>query len=190
MKQLLYYFLVGIFTSIFQNVLIAKNYDFQVTSTWVPIKKSFKMATEFGGQQVHIGDIIMRNKKPETPSLKRIVLKWNPYKYGATKPKQLLIENLAGSLYKLNHKKSLEPLEESVLCDSFWNKDKQCLVCEFEKERKLDPCTEFSIVLTVPKGLERKLKYGYFKVDHTSLPRQFRRTASRQKLSLARKIPR
>ena len=162
------------------------SFELKLTATWYQFDQTSNTKPIFEGKWTYVGNIMLKKRSPEQIALKRLVLKWRPQKRPR---KNFSIANLNGSLYKIHYKQQLLPIEELVLCDGTWNQEHQCLIFEFDEEFILDPVNEFHLILTIPEKIESILKHGYFKIEETSLPPQFKKQATKQQLKLAHTMP-
>jgi hypothetical protein len=136
-------------------------------------------SSQFGGKWILAGTITFKKKKAdEAVHLHKLELHW----HGAQ------IETLITSLYKKNFdpmKKDFLPIEDYLLCDGIWNKTKQTLLLNFESKQTLGPIETFYLVLTVPEQIEHTLKGGFFSLESTCLPDQFKKCTQGNSLALA-----
>lgn len=96
-----------------------------------------------------------------------------------------MVKNLVGSLYKKEPDRDFIPLDESLVCDGRWIESKQVLQLRFNQKEYLQPTTTFCLVLTVPNGLEKILKAGYFDLIPDTLPHQLKVTAQKENLRIS-----
>ncbi|GEM_PF-3323414 len=95
------------------------------------------------------------------------------------------VKNLVGSLYKKEPDRDFIPLDESLICDGRWIESKQTLQLRFNQKEYLQPTTTFCLVLTVPNGLEKILKAGYFDLIPDTLPHQLKLVAQKENLRIS-----
>lgn len=158
-----------------------KSNDFSIIieSKWQDLEKEPAKAKEFGGKLILVGSITLKKRSKEHVSLSKIYLRWNG----------CLIENLIGSLYKKELDKDFHPIEEYLVCDGVWNKNKQRLLFEFDEKQTLGPTNIFYVVLTVPEELEKTLKNGSFEIEHSCLPELLQQCTVNQELALSIDVP-
>jgi hypothetical protein len=96
-----------------------------------------------------------------------------------------MVKHLVGSLYKKEPDRDFIPLDESLICDGRWIESKQVLQLRFNQKEYLQPTTTFCLVLTVPNGLEKVLKAGYFDLIPDTLPNQLKVTAEKENLRIS-----
>lgn len=154
-----------------------KSDDFSIIieSKWQDLEKEPAKAKEFGGKLILVGSITLKKRSKEYVSLSKIYLRWN----GCP------IDNLVGSLYKKELDKDFHPIEEYLVCDGVWNKNKQRLLFEFDEKQTLGPTNIFYLVLTVPEELEKTLKNGSFEIEHSCLPELLQQCTINQELALS-----
>ena len=139
----------------------------KLTSTWVPLETSQKITAKFHETDVHVGNIIIRKKVPETVKMKRIVLKLNRkllHKFGYKN------SNIKSALYKSTYGKKFYPTEEFIVSDGTWDKQQQFLIFEFDEELYVDAFNEFYIILTVPQKDEQAIQNNIFEISKKALP--------------------
>jgi hypothetical protein len=158
-----------------------KTDDFSIIieSKWQDLEKEPAKAKEFGGKLILVGSITLKKRSKEHVSLSKIYLRWNGCQ----------IENLIGSLYKKELDKDFHPIEEYLVCDGVWNKNKQRLLFEFDEKQTLGPTNIFYLVLTVPEELEKTLKNGSFEIEHSCLPELLQQCTVNQELALSIDVP-
>ena len=183
MKQLAIYLILNIVFFLRFNLTFPYNFEFRTTSTWSPLSKTIENKNN-NGTCVHVGTIILRKKTPKQKSIKRIILKWSPPKNSKLNTKYFEIENLIASLYRPRYKQQILPIDEFVICDGHWEKDKQCLIFEFDEELILEPINEFCLVITIPKNIKDKLKNGCFKLEERSLPFKINKESAKQNIKI------
>lgn len=162
------------------NHHLSSNEDFQVLlePKWENLQNSGE-TKEFGGKWILLGSITFKKKSKEDVKLHKMYLKWHGQR----------IKDLNASLYKKTPDKRFLPIEENLVCDSYWNPKGQTLVLNFNKKHRLGAVDVFYLVLTVPKNMERKLKNGHFTIQEQCLPGPFKGCAVDHKLALAVNIP-
>jgi len=154
----------------------AENFNIILKSKWCNLDENCSKATDFGGKWILVGSIKFIRRCKDPVCIETINLHWN----GQT------IDNLVASLYKKNlDKETFLPIEENLICDGIWNKNKQTLVFNFDEKENLGPTTIFYLVLTVPESIEPILKKGSFCLEEQCLPKPFKQCAQNEKLSLA-----
>lgn len=141
---------------------------------WQNLENNKQKNKIFGGKWILAGSITFRKKSKDTVYLSKLIFRWKGKK----------IDNLLGSLYKKNLDKKFLPIEDSLICDSYWNKKKQTLIFNFKKQVSLGPTSIFYLVLTVPDKLENTLKQGSFFIESHCLPTPFKMAARHQTLIL------
>lgn len=182
MKHIAYGIIVlGITLSTFALVEKGKTDDFSIIidSKWQDLEREPAKAKEFGGKLILVGSITLKKRSKEHVALSKIYLRWE----GAP------IENLVGSLYKKELDKDFHPIEEYLVCDGVWNKNKQRLLLEFDEKQTLGPTNIFYVVLTVPEELEKILKTGRFEIEHSCLPELLQKCTINQELALSIDVP-
>lgn len=175
MRQFLY--LLSFFLCLSCLSLLSKE-DFKVTlePTWQNFELIGQDSMKFGGRWVLVGSITFKKRSKEPLSLMHLKLKWHG--------KDLAY--LMGSLYRYTIDKKFIPIEENLICDSYWNRKKQTLIFNFDEKETLNATTIFYLVLTIPDPLEQTLREGFFTLDEESLPIHFQEglKACRPALSL------
>jgi len=97
---------------------------------------------------------VIKSKQPL--KLKHLILQWN----GSP------INTLSASLYqKKERDELLLPIESNFVCDGVWNARKQQL--SFPLNQKVIAVNKYHLMLSYPKGDEKKLKQGRFVVAST-----------------------
>ena len=154
----------------------AENFNIILKSKWCDLDENCSKATDFGGKWILVGSITFKKRCKNPICIETINLHWNG------EP----LDNLIASLYKKNlDKENFLPIEENLICDGMWNKNKQTLVLNFDEKENLAPTTVFYLVLTVPESIEPILKKGSFCLEEQCLPKPFKQCAQNEKLSLA-----
>jgi len=151
------------------------NCDIILKSKWRNLDTSAIKSTDFGGKWILVGSITFKKRCKDPIFIQTINFHWNG------EP----IDNLVGSLYKKTSAKEFLAIEENLICDGIWNKNKQMLMLDFDEKENLGPTTIFYLVLTVPESIEPILKKGSFCMEEQCLPRPFKQCAQQEKLSLA-----
>lgn len=167
--------------STFASIERSKNDDFAIIiePKWQDLEREPEKAKEFGGKLILVGSITLKKRSKEHVSLSKFWLRWN----GAP------IDNLVGSLYKKESDKDFHPIEEYLICDGVWNKNKQRLLLEFDEKQTLGALNVFYVVLTVPQELEKTLKSGKFEIEHSCLPELLQECTKNQELALSIDVP-
>ena len=154
----------------------AEEFNIVLKSKWCDLDGNCTKATQFGGKWMLVGSITFKKRCKDPICIETINLRWNGEK----------IDNLIASLYKKNFdKEAFLPIEENLVCDGIWNKNKQTLILNFDERENLGPTTVFYLVLTVPEEIEQILKKGSFSLEEQCLPKPFKQCAQQEKLSLA-----
>jgi len=133
-------------------------------------------AEKFGGKWMLAGRIRIKKRTKDTVALQELDLVWE----GKNK-----IETLDASLYRQVPNQELLPIDETLVCDGYWNKEKQVLQLRFDHKEYLQTHSIFCLVLTVPKGLEAILKKGSFKIVTENLPRQLKPAVQKKDLRIS-----
>lgn len=142
---------------------------------WRDLDGNSTKAAQFGGKWILVGSITFKRCK-DPIFIETINLHWNG------EP----LDNLIASLYRKNLDKELfMPIEENLVCDGIWSKNKQTLILNFDEKENLAPTTVFYLVLTVPEDIEPILTMGSFSLEDQCLPKPFKQCAQQEKLSLA-----
>lgn len=98
-----------------------------------------------------IGLITLKSIKPL--KLEELLLQWKGKK----------IEKLHAALYsKKETEKMLIPIEDNLICDGFWNQEKQQLI--FPINKKIIAVNKYYLVLNFPEHDADKIKHGQFVV--------------------------
>ncbi len=144
-----------------------KEYHLDVTGIWKDLDDTSKTSIhDFGGRWVLAGTFIFRNKSGDPVPLQELSLAWKGSQ---------IIQNLSGSLFKKEPNKDFLPLEEMLVSEGHWNREKQTLHFKFKHQEYIGIKTIFFLVLTIPKSLEQALEDGYFTVITDNLPRQLKK---------------
>ncbi len=151
------------------------NFNIIIDSTWEHLEERGKHA-QFDGKWIELGIITFKKNSNENVYLDEIDLQW--------RGKEL--DSLEATLYKQKapNKKFL-PIEENLVCDGKWRKDKQELLLKFNKRESLTATNIFHLVITVPENLEKQLTNGEFELKAHCLPEQYKRCANGQCISIA-----
>jgi len=151
--------------------------DFTITlkPKWYDLSSNGTQKVDFGGKWILVGSITFKKRSKDPVYIDKITLQW----------KGDPIDHLCGSLYKKNQAKDFLPIEDNLISDSLWNKNKQLLILKFDEKENLGPTTIFYLVLTIPESLEPLLKTGTFCLEEQCLPKPFKHCAQQEKLSLA-----
>lgn len=154
----------------------AETFTISLKPKWRCLEEDCKKAAEFGGKWILAGSITFKKRSKDHVFIEMLNLHWNGEN----------LDNLIGSLYRKNLDKELFlPIEENLVCDGIWNKNKQTLVLNFDEKESLAPTTTYYLVLTVPDDIEPILKKGSFYLEEQNLPKPFKQCAQQEKLSLA-----
>jgi hypothetical protein len=154
----------------------AETFNIALKPKWRCLEENCEKAATFGGKWILAGSITFKKRCKDPIYIDTINLHWNGDN----------LDNLIASLYRKNLDKELFlPIEENLVCDGVWNKNKQTLVLNFDEKESLAPTTTFYLVLTVPDGIEPVLKKGSFCLEEQCLPKPFKQCAQQEKLSLA-----
>jgi hypothetical protein len=158
------------------QVCNAEEFNIILKPKWSNLDADCSKCAEFGGKWILVGSITFKKRCKDPICIETINLHWNG------EP----IDNLIASLYKKNlDKDNFLPIEENLVCDGIWNKNKQTLVLNFDEKENLALTTVFYLVLTVPDSIEPILKKGSFYLEEQCLPKPFKPCAQNEKLSLA-----
>ncbi len=164
--------------SLILNTIIATSpkenaYQIDINSIWKDLDATSKNNTQdvFGGKWILAGTFIFRNKTGDPVPMQELSLAWK-----STIP----LQNLHGSLFKKEPHEGFLPLEENLVSDGHWNKDKQILHFKFKEQQYIGIKTIFFLVLTVPSHIEEALKEGFFSVIIDNLPRQLKKAVSKK----------
>jgi hypothetical protein len=154
----------------------AEEFNIILKSKWCSLDDNCTKSTEFGGKWILVGSITFKKRCKDPVCIETISLRWNG------EP----LDNLTASLYKKNlDKDNFLPIEENLVCDGIWNKNKQMLLLNFDEKENLAPTTIFYLVLTIPEAIEPILKKGSFSLEEQYLPKPFKQCVQTEKLSLA-----
>jgi len=126
-----------------------KNFALTTTGTWAEFTLK-NMQQKFKQEKwAWVGSIIFKSK--QALELKEVNLQW----VGENIPK------LHASLYqKKIFDKKVIPIQENLVCDGTWNKQKQQLI--FRLNEKIVAINKYCLVLSFPKEFESKIKNGRF----------------------------
>jgi len=176
MKRYMQCALSIIASSLLIQVCKAEEFNIILKSKWCDLDGNCAKATEFGGKWILVGSITFKKRCKDPICIETINLHWNG------EP----LNNLIASLYRKNlDKDNFLPIEENLVCDGIWNKNKQTLVLNFDERENLAPTTIFYLVLTVPESIEPILRKGSFSLEEQCLPKAFKQCVQTEKLSLA-----
>jgi hypothetical protein len=176
MKHHIKYALLIIISNLFIHLCKAEEFNIILKPKWCNLDNNCTKETEFGGKWILVGSITFKKRCKDPICIETISLHWNGEH----------LDNLVASLYKKNlEKDNFLPIEENLVCDGMWNKNKQTLMLNFDEKENLAPTTIFYLVLTVPESIEPILKKGSFYLEDHSLPKPFKQCAQAEKLSLA-----
>lgn len=144
-----------------------KEYDLDVTGIWKDLDETSKINPhDFGGRWILAGTFIFKNKSGDQVPMQELSLAWK----GPT-----TIQNLSGSLFRKEPNKDFLPLEEMLVSEGHWNREKQVLHFKFMHQEYIGIKTIFFLVLTVPPVVEKALEDGFFTVITDNLPRQLKK---------------
>ncbi|MFC1842759.1 hypothetical protein ACFLYU_03830 [Candidatus Dependentiae bacterium] len=152
---------------------VSEQFIIKIESKWEDLEKNNKKKM-FDDKWILAGDIIIKKTASDYVSLHELHLYWN----GKT------LDQLIASLYEKNSDKNFMPIERYLICDSVWKKSEQKLILKFEKPKTLYAVNKLSLVLTIPKKLEKALKEGHFTIDKDYLPEPYKEYASEHNLCL------
>jgi hypothetical protein len=176
MRRRIQYALAIIISVLPIYVCATEEFNIILKSKWCDLDGNCTKVQEFGGKWVLVGSITFKKRCKDPICIETISLHWNG------EP----LDNLLASLYKKNlEKDAFLPIEENLICDGIWNKNKQTLILNFDEKENLAPTTIFYLVLTVPESIEPILKNGFFSLEEHYLPKPFKQCAQTEKLSLA-----
>jgi hypothetical protein len=153
-----------------------ETFNIALKPKWRCLEEDCKKVAEFGGKWILAGSITFKKRSKDPVFIETINLHWDGEN----------LDNLIASLYRKNlDKENFLPIEENLVCDGVWNKNKQTLVLNFDEKESLAPTTTYYLVLTVPDDIEPVLKNGSFSLEEQNLPKPFKQCAQQEKLSLA-----
>lgn len=155
---------------------IAKDIELHITPHWHNLDENVERCEQFGGAWIEAGVITLRKRTKDPINMTHLILSWHG---------EAELENLIGSLYQRLPNKDFMPIEQYLICDSHWQHSGQKLIFKFLKPLSLDSLTELRLVLTVPAGMEEKLKHGLLKVEADYLPDQIREMLENQSAVLS-----
>jgi len=163
-----------------EKQIISNGFDIIMSSKWTPLEEQNKHMQKLEGKWVELGTITFKKNSNENVYLDEIDLQWKG------KP----LDTLQATLYKQKapNKKFL-PIEENVICDGAWRKDKQELLLRFNKRESLVSTNIFHLVITVSQNLEQQLTDGEFELKVHCLPEQYKRCANGQCISVVQSKP-
>lgn len=171
-----HYILSIIASTLLIPIIKAEEFNITLKSKWCDLDGNCTKAADFGGKWILVGSITFKKRCKDPVCIQTINLHWNGEK----------LDNLMASLYKKNpDRETFLPIEENLICDGIWNKNKQTLMLNFDERANLGPTTVFYLVLTVPEPIEEILKKGSFSLEQECLPKPFKQCAQNEKLSLA-----
>lgn len=101
-----------------------------------------------------------KKKTDQSLFLEKLLISW----------KGIQLEHLHGSLYKKHFDNEFFPLQEHLLCESSWNRQKQQIIFRFERPLVLEAETTLCLVFSVPQQIESTLKNGYFEFERNTFP--------------------
>lgn len=151
------------------------SFELALQPTWHELDTNQERISKFGGKWIFAGTIKLKKRTAQEVRLEQLILHWNG----------IHLENLLGSLYKKEVDKPLLPLEEHLICDSYWDASKQKLILKFDQPLHLETHTSLCLVLTVPPVLENKIKNGSFVLESTTLPSPLRKSLVNKPFILA-----
>jgi hypothetical protein len=123
------------------------------TPTWKDFTCAHQQFPLFLKNWAWIGLITLKSIKPL--KLEELQLQWQGKK----------IEKLHAALYsKKETEKLLIPIEDNLVCDGFWNQEKQQLI--FPINKKIIAVNKYYLVLNFPEQDADKIKHGQFVVPH------------------------
>ncbi len=159
----------------FSIIYSGTSFEFTLQPTWHELDTNQEHITQFGGKWILAGTIKLKKRTTQEVRLEQLILQWNGTH----------LEHLLGSLYKKELDKPLLPLEEHLICDSYWDKSKQKLILKFDQPLHLETHTSLCLVLTVPPVLENKIKHGSFVLESSTLPSLLRKSLTHKPFILA-----
>jgi hypothetical protein len=160
----IYLFMVCLGAASLQSHISKPACEVSIKPEWRNLDDQEK-SEKFGGKWMLAGKITIRKRIKDTITLQALDLKWEGKE---------IINNLNASLYRQTPNQELIPIEETLVCDGHWNKDKQLLQLKFDHKEYLHTQSIFCLVLTVSNQLEPILKKGSFKVITQNLPYQLK----------------
>ena len=151
------------------------NFDIIIASTWEHLEEQDKHSQRFTGKWIKLGTITFKKNSNVNVHLDEIDLLWKGDK----------IDSLEATLYKQKiSNKSFLPIEENLICDGTWRKDKQELLLKFNKRESLASTNIFHLVITVSENLEKQLTNGEFELKAHCLPEPYKRCVNGQCFSI------
>jgi len=144
-----------------------------VEPKWEDLEKN-NTRKAFDDKWILAGDITFKKKAPEYITLKELHIVWKGEK----------VNNLLASLYEKDSYGEFMPIEKYLICDSVWKKSEQKLILRFQKPKTLYTVNTLSLVLTIPKNLEEKIKKGHFDIETSTLPMQYKEHLEEKDLRL------
>lgn len=127
---------------------------------WENLERRASTSERFGSKLILIGTLNFKKRAHEPIALDHLDLQW----HGA------YIDNLSSSLYHKKNNHKFIPLEDNLICDGMWNKQKQRITFKFNKPYGLSAHTQFYVVLSIPSALENAVKDGWFTIEKASMP--------------------
>jgi len=155
-----------------------KNFYITLDPIWKDLEHDPQKSKHFGGKLILAGKLTFKKKESVEPIyLNHLELIWHGKK----------IDTLVGALYKKNldpNKKDFIPIEDYLVCDGIWNKNKQALILNFDQKYTLGPINTFYLVLTVPESLDAILHNGSFCLEKQCLPYRLKQSLESDSLAL------
>jgi len=147
--------------------------EFHVTPQWKDLDPQHNK--QFHNKLIWVGQFVIKKRSDELMLLSQLDLAWK----GST------IKSLQASLFRKQPHQDLLPVEEQLICDGHWNKEKQLLKLKFKEKEYLQPSTTLCLVLTVSKDLEPVLRQGHFDILSDNLPRQLQPEVEKNNLRIS-----
>jgi hypothetical protein len=148
-------------------------YELKLKPMWQELNCNQK--NQFENKWIFAGTIDLKKRSAQDVNLEQLVLHW----HGKN------LDNLLGSLYKKELDRPLLPLQEHLICDSYWDGSNQKLILKFDHPLPLTAHTSLCLVLTIPPTLEPTIKDGRFVLENNSLPYPLRKSFAKQPFTLA-----
>lgn len=148
----------------------------QVTDTILPGSQEVHQKLGVQAVEIEYALITFTKRTNDEALLSHLALQW----------KGDYIEKLPAALYtKQYDHMPLKALEENLVSEGKWNKEKQTLSFTLRKPVYLYGTTTFSLVFSVTQELEAKIKQGSFVIISSSLPRAFQQSVPEKTLILS-----
>lgn len=132
----------------------------QTHAEWENLERRPSTSQRFGSKLILVGTLSFKKRAHEPIILEHLHLQW----HGA------YIETLSTSLYHKKNNQKFIPLEDNLICDGVWNKEKQRIIFKFNKPYGLSAHTQFYVVLSIPADIEAAMKTGWLSIEKNSMP--------------------